>query len=277
MWGCIPNWSQHSILHLWVGTLAYKQLTKDWSSIGLGSNLMLNNLSNYATFDNKQSMTIANIQGCTTFTHSSKLLARFIHELHRGWVLSDSGGGGSLEYAHFIPVKHPFTAQHIAQLFFSQVVKLHGFSTSIVSDWDKVFTSTFWQELFKLSGAKLHLSSAYHPQSDGQTERINQCLEMFLRCAVHNSPSQWAKWIDSAKLWYNTCYHSSLKCSPFKVSIELSLTLGVCMFSVRLVYLMPSLLCSNGKSFGSHKIQFSCSSAKWSFMLTPTYLFDNFR
>jgi hypothetical protein len=120
------------------------------------------------------------------------------------------------KYAHFVPLKHPYTAAQVAQVFFSQIVKLHGIPRSIVSDRDRVFTSHFWQELFRLTGTTLQLSSAYHPQSDGQTERINQCLEMFLRCAVHQTPSQWVQWLDSAELWYNSSYHSSLKCSPFK-------------------------------------------------------------
>lgn len=131
------------------------------------------------------------------------------------------------KYAHFIPVKHPFTVAQITKLFFSQIVKLHGLPRSIVSNRDKIFTSTFWQELFKLNSTKLHLSSAYHPQSDGQTERINQCLKMILRCAVHHTPTQWAKWIDSAELWYNSCYLSSLKCSPFKALYVMDPNLGV--------------------------------------------------
>lgn len=95
------------------------------------------------------------------------------------------------KYAHFVPLKHPYIAAQVAQVFFSQIVKLHGIPRSIVSDRDRVFTSHFWQELFRLTGTTLQLSSAYHPQSDGQTERINQCLEMFLRCVVHQTPSQW--------------------------------------------------------------------------------------
>lgn len=84
------------------------------------------------------------------------------------------------------------------------------------SDRDKVFTATFWKELFSLLVTKLQMSSAYHPQIDGQTERVNQCLEMFLRSAVHDSPKQWHKWLSSAELWYNTSYHTALKCTPFK-------------------------------------------------------------
>jgi hypothetical protein len=85
------------------------------------------------------------------------------------------------KYSHFFRVKHPFTATSIAQVFLDNVVKLHGIPKSIVCDRDKVFTSSFWTPLFKLLKTDLRLSFAYHPQSDGQTERVNQCLEMFLR------------------------------------------------------------------------------------------------
>ena len=77
------------------------------------------------------------------------------------------------KYSHFIGLSHPFTAQSVARLFFDTVYRLHGLPDSIVSDRDKVFTSSFWQELFKLTNVSLCLSSSYHPQSDGQTERVN--------------------------------------------------------------------------------------------------------
>jgi hypothetical protein len=121
------------------------------------------------------------------------------------------------KYSHFLPLKHPFTAQGVAQVFLSQVYKLHGLPTAIVSDRDKIFTSTFWHELFKLAGVQLRMSTAYHPQSDGQTERVNQCLETFLRCFVHACPKQWRHWLDQAEYWYNTTWHSALGRSPFEV------------------------------------------------------------
>jgi hypothetical protein len=120
------------------------------------------------------------------------------------------------KYSHFIHMKHPYIAVSVAQAFFDNVVKLHGVPKTIVSDRDKVFTSHFWTELFKLVDTQLCLSSAYHAQSDGQTERINQCIETYLRYAVSSSPRQWLKWLSLSELWYNSCYHSSLKCSPFK-------------------------------------------------------------
>lgn len=87
---------------------------------------------------------------------------------------------------------------------------------TITSDRDKIFTSHFWKELFKLWGIKLQLSTAYHPQTYGQTERVNQCLEMYLRCAVSENPKQWSRWLPLAEFWYSTTYHSSLGCAPFK-------------------------------------------------------------
>jgi len=120
------------------------------------------------------------------------------------------------KYAHFIPMKHPYTASTIAQAFLDNVVKLHGLPNSIISDRDTVFVSHFWTQLFKLYKVNLTLSIAYHPQTDGQTERVNQCLEMFLRCLVQDSPKAWKSWLSLAELWYNSSYHSSLGCSPFK-------------------------------------------------------------
>lgn len=120
------------------------------------------------------------------------------------------------KYGHFIPLKHPFTAQSVAKLFLDNVVKSHGLPRSIVSDRDRTFTSTFWKSLFSLVDTKLLMSSSYHPQTNGQTERVNQCLEMYLRCATHDSPHKWRAWLPLAELWYNSSYHSAIGCSPCK-------------------------------------------------------------
>jgi hypothetical protein len=97
------------------------------------------------------------------------------------------------KYAHFFVVKHPYNAQVNAQLFLDNIVKLHGMPHSIVSASDPIFIGKFWQELFKLYEVKLTMSTTYHPQTDGQTKRVNQCLEMYLRCAIHDAPKQWKK------------------------------------------------------------------------------------
>jgi hypothetical protein len=85
------------------------------------------------------------------------------------------------KYAHYCALQHPFTTSTVAQ-FFMDIVKLHGMPHYIVSNCDPTFTKNFRQELFKLQGTQLHLSIAYHPQTDGQTKMVNKCLEMYLRC-----------------------------------------------------------------------------------------------
>jgi hypothetical protein len=77
--------------------------------------------------------------------------------------------------------------------------------------------SNMWQELFKLFDTQLIMSSSYHPQTDDQTERLNQCLETYLRCAVHASSGKWFHWLPLAEFWYNTTYHTALGHSPFEV------------------------------------------------------------
>ena len=99
------------------------------------------------------------------------------------------------KYGHFIPFKHPFTAATVAKTFVTNVVRLHGIPTSIISDRDKVFLSSFWQTLFRMQGTHLCMSSSYHPQTDRQSEIVNRTLEQYLRCFAGKQPRKWVEWI----------------------------------------------------------------------------------
>jgi hypothetical protein len=92
------------------------------------------------------------------------------------------------KYGHFIPLSHPYTALTVAQKLIDIVYQLHGMAAVIISECDPIFTSKVWQELFQLSDTKMNMSSANHPETDGQTKKLNQCLETYLLCAVHASP-----------------------------------------------------------------------------------------
>jgi hypothetical protein len=118
---------------------------------------------------------------------------------------------------HFIPLGHPYTATMVARAFFNNVVRLHGILNSVVSDRDSIFTSNFWKDLFMLVGVKLFLSSAFHPQSDSQSEVTNKMITMYLRCLVGDRPHQWLQWLSWAEFCYNTAFQASIRTSPFQI------------------------------------------------------------
>ncbi|KAG8083441.1 hypothetical protein GUJ93_ZPchr0015g6879 [Zizania palustris] len=121
------------------------------------------------------------------------------------------------KYCHFVPLAHSYTAEFVAQAFFTNIVRLHGIPQSIVLDRDPVFTSTFLRELMRLSGTKLLMSSAFHPQTDGQSEVANRVIVMYLRCFTGDQPRQWLRWLPWVEYIYNTVYQSSLHETPFRV------------------------------------------------------------
>jgi hypothetical protein len=127
------------------------------------------------------------------------------------WVVVDR----LTKSAHFIPVKTNYSSAVLAELYMSRIVCLHGVPKKIVSDRGTQFTSHFWQQLHEALGTHLNFSSAYHPQTDGQTERTNQILEDMLRACALQDQSGWDKRLPYAEFSYNNSYQASLKMSPF--------------------------------------------------------------
>ena len=117
--------------------------------------------------------------------------------------------------AHFIPTTNNADAPALAQLFHDNIVRMHGYPRSIVSDRDARFLSSFWKELFDIAGTTLRFSTANHPQTDGQTERTNRTLEQYLRIFARHSPLAWNSVLVHAELSYNNATHASTGFTPF--------------------------------------------------------------
>ena len=118
---------------------------------------------------------------------------------------------------HFIPYYKTSDATHVANLFFDEVVRLHGFPRSIVLDKDTRFTGHFWRTLWKKLGTKLTFSSTYHPQMDGQTEVVNQSLGNILRSLTSEKPKKWDHVLAQAEFVYNDSPNQSTGLSPFQI------------------------------------------------------------
>ena len=104
----------------------------------------------------------------------------------------------------------------MAEKYIAEIVRLHGIPISIVSDRDPRFTSRFWGSLQKALGTKLHFSTAFHPQTDGQSERTIQTLEEMLRACVIEFQGTWDRYITLMEFAYNNQYHSSIGMAPYE-------------------------------------------------------------
>ena len=135
---------------------------------------------------------------------------------HRGndaiWVIVDT----LTKVAHFIPIQTTYRANQLAQLYVSRIVSLHGVPKTITSDRGSLFTSAFWSQLHQALGTALKYSTAYHPQTDGQTERVNQILEDMLRACALAQGTKWEDCLPYAKFSYNNSFQTSLKMSPYE-------------------------------------------------------------
>ena len=119
--------------------------------------------------------------------------------------------------AHFLPVKESITAAQLAELYTSRVVSLHGVPQLISSDRGSIFTSKFWDSFQKAMGTKIRFSTAFHPQTSGQVERVNQILEDMLRACVISFGMKWEDCLPFAEFSYNNSFQASSGKAPFEI------------------------------------------------------------
>ena len=128
------------------------------------------------------------------------------------WVIVDR----LTKSAHFIPIRNNYSTEKLAQIYIDEIVSRHGVPLSIISDRDSHFTSHFWQAVQEALGTRIDLSTAYHPQTDGQSERTIQTLEDLLRACVLDFKGNWDQHLSLIEFSYNNSYHSSIKAAPYE-------------------------------------------------------------
>ncbi|GJT79790.1 putative reverse transcriptase domain-containing protein [Tanacetum coccineum] len=128
------------------------------------------------------------------------------------WVIVDR----LTKSAHFLATCEDYSMEKVARLYIDEILAQHGVPVSIISDRDGRFTSCFWQTLQKALRTRLDMSTAYHPQTDGQSERTIHTLEDMLRACVIDFGGSWDVHLPLVEFSYNNSYHSSIQCAPFE-------------------------------------------------------------
>jgi hypothetical protein len=128
------------------------------------------------------------------------------------WVVVDR----LTKVAHFIPVKTTYTSARLAKIYMNRIVCLHGVPKSIVSDRGTQFTSHFWCQLHESLGTRLEFNTTFHPQTDGQIERVNQILEDMLRACALDYGFSWDENLPYEEFSYNNSHQASIEMAPFE-------------------------------------------------------------
>ncbi|GJS54008.1 putative reverse transcriptase domain-containing protein [Tanacetum coccineum] len=128
------------------------------------------------------------------------------------WVIVDR----LTKSAYFLPMCEDYKMERLARLYLNEIVARHCVPVSIISNHDRLFTSRFWQSMQEALGTRLDMSTAYHPQTDGQSERTIQTLEDMLRACVLDFGGSWDVHLPLVEFSYNNSYHASVRCAPFE-------------------------------------------------------------
>ena len=128
------------------------------------------------------------------------------------WVIVDR----LTKSAHFLPIKETYTVDRLVEIYIKEIVVRHGVPVAIVSDRDPKFNSRFWRSFQEFVGTKLNMSTAYHPQTDGQSERTIQTLEDMLRVCVIDFKGTWDEHLPLIEFAYNNSYHASIGMPPYE-------------------------------------------------------------
>ncbi|GJX28927.1 putative nucleotidyltransferase, ribonuclease H [Tanacetum coccineum] len=144
------------------------------------------------------------------------------------WVIVDR----LTKSAHFLPIKETDSTEKLMRLYMKDIVARHGIPMSIISNRDSHFTSRVWQSLHKAMGTQLNLSTAYHPKTDGQSERTIQTLEDMLRAYVIDFGNGWDRYLPLVEFSYNNSYHTSIKAAPYEALYSRKYRSPVCWTEV---------------------------------------------
>ena len=127
------------------------------------------------------------------------------------WVVVDR----LTKMSHFIPCRKDMHAGQLGQLFLKEIIRLHGIPADIISDRDTLFTSQVWKQITEDLHIQRKLSTAFHPQTDGMTERTNATLEQYLRAYINYQQDNWTTYLPLAEFAYNNGYQETIKTTPF--------------------------------------------------------------